>query len=80
MNVLREVSVRNNINMNNFRCKKKKNPNKTFSGCGTELELGYVKMVDGSHGDWETISVSWKTQSSSRNYIWVSPQGGGDEV
>ncbi|XP_075880452.1 5-hydroxytryptamine receptor 3A-like [Nelusetta ayraudi] len=44
----------------------------TNDGCGTELELGNVRMVDGSHGDWRTVSVSWQTQSSDRNYIWVS--------
>lgn len=48
------------------------------SGCGTELELGWLKMVDGSHGDWQTVSVGWQQQSSLRNYIWVSSQHAGE--
>lgn len=53
---------------------------KPFSGCGTEMKIGYVHMVDGSHGDWQTNSVDWQTDSSNRNYIWVSSQDRGDGV
>uniref|UniRef100_UPI0037E77518 5-hydroxytryptamine receptor 3A-like n=1 Tax=Semicossyphus pulcher TaxID=241346 RepID=UPI0037E77518 len=40
-------------------------------GCGTSLEFYYLKVVDGTHGDWQTTYVSLEKQSISRNYIKV---------
>ncbi|KAM4531357.1 ligand-gated cation channel ZACN [Odontesthes bonariensis] len=40
-------------------------------GCGTDLVLGKVKMVDSSHGDWETNFVSLRKQRDDRNFIMV---------
>ncbi|XP_028268395.1 5-hydroxytryptamine receptor 3A-like [Parambassis ranga] len=41
-------------------------------GCGTQLKLGHLKMVDSSHGDWQTENVSLENQGEGRNYIKVS--------
>ncbi|XP_024920453.1 5-hydroxytryptamine receptor 3A-like isoform X2 [Cynoglossus semilaevis] len=41
------------------------------AGCGTSLRLGNLKMIDSSHGDWETLGVSFEKQSEDQNYIWV---------
>ncbi|XP_070836824.1 5-hydroxytryptamine receptor 3A-like [Chaetodon trifascialis] len=41
-------------------------------GCGTELILGDLKMVDGTHGDWRTDSVLFQKQRDDRNYIMVA--------
>lgn len=43
-----------------------------FSGCGTELILGELRMVDGTHGDWRTDYVDYRKQRDDRNYIMVS--------
>lgn len=42
------------------------------SGCGTQLKLGHLKMVDSSHGDWQTENVSLENRGDNRNYIKVS--------
>nr|XP_019949792.1 PREDICTED: 5-hydroxytryptamine receptor 3A-like [Paralichthys olivaceus] len=44
----------------------------SIDGCGTELALGNLKMVDSTHGDWKTDSVSLLKQRDDRNYIMVS--------
>lgn len=41
------------------------------SGCGTNLRLGALKMVDGTHGDWQTESANYQKQRDDRNYIMV---------
>ncbi|XP_076608338.1 5-hydroxytryptamine receptor 3A-like [Chaetodon auriga] len=41
-------------------------------GCGTELLLGDLMMVDGTHGDWKTDSVIFQKQRDDRNYIMVA--------
>ncbi|CAL8303989.1 unnamed protein product [Merluccius merluccius] len=41
-------------------------------GCGMELHLGDVYLVDGNHGDWQTDDVSLKRKLDSQNYIMVS--------
>ena len=43
-----------------------------MSGCGTELVLGDVRMVDSTHGDWKTDFVSLQKKRNDRNYIMVS--------
>ncbi|XP_017280905.1 zinc-activated ligand-gated ion channel-like [Kryptolebias marmoratus] len=45
----------------------------TFStgDCGTGLRLGDVRMIDGSHGDWQTDFATLKKQRDDRNYITV---------
>ncbi|XP_050930050.1 5-hydroxytryptamine receptor 3A [Lates calcarifer] len=43
----------------------------THDGCGTELEFGELKMVDGTHGDWQTDSVALQKKRDDRNYIMV---------
>ncbi|XP_022608432.1 5-hydroxytryptamine receptor 3A-like [Seriola dumerili] len=40
--------------------------------CGTKLVLGELRMVDGTHGDWETDQVDFQQQRDDRNYIMVS--------
>ncbi|XP_023265867.1 5-hydroxytryptamine receptor 3A-like [Seriola lalandi dorsalis] len=40
--------------------------------CGTKLVLGELRMVDGTHGDWETDQVDLQQQRDDRNYIMVS--------
>lgn len=42
------------------------------SGCGTDLKLGDLKMVDGTHGDWQTEDADYQKQRDDRNYIRVS--------
>ncbi|XP_056871657.1 5-hydroxytryptamine receptor 3A-like isoform X3 [Takifugu flavidus] len=44
----------------------------TNDGCGTDLNLGTLKMVDGTHGDWQTESADYQKQRDDRNYIMVS--------
>ncbi|XP_037544328.1 zinc-activated ligand-gated ion channel-like [Nematolebias whitei] len=39
--------------------------------CGTSLHMGDVKMIDGSHGDWQTDFAILKKQRDDRNYIMV---------
>ncbi|XP_075999377.1 5-hydroxytryptamine receptor 3A-like [Genypterus blacodes] len=39
--------------------------------CGMTLVLGQVRLVDGSHGDWETIEVGLQKKRHDRNYIMV---------
>ncbi|XP_061567378.1 zinc-activated ligand-gated ion channel-like [Cololabis saira] len=49
-------------------------PIETYSnfGCGAKLIFNEeVKMVDSSHGDWETIYASLRKQRDDRYYIWV---------
>ncbi|XP_071329643.1 5-hydroxytryptamine receptor 3A-like [Trachinotus anak] len=41
-------------------------------GCGTELVLGDLRMVDGNHGDWKTDYVDFRKQRDDRNYIIVA--------
>nr|XP_046271508.1 5-hydroxytryptamine receptor 3A-like [Scatophagus argus] len=41
-------------------------------GCGTELILGELWMIDGTHGDWQTDSVDFQKQRDDRNYISVA--------
>lgn len=43
-----------------------------LSGCGTHLVMNEVKLVDSSHGDWQTDRVSLEKQRKDRNYIMVS--------
>ncbi|XP_074552478.1 ligand-gated cation channel ZACN-like [Halichoeres trimaculatus] len=45
----------------------------TADGCGTSLDLNYLKMVDGTHGDWQTEYAILDRQASGydRNYIRV---------
>lgn len=45
------------------------------SGCGTDLKLGTLKMVDGTHGDWQTESADYQKQGDDRNYIMVGHEG-----
>ncbi|XP_029292856.1 5-hydroxytryptamine receptor 3A-like [Cottoperca gobio] len=40
--------------------------------CGTELVFDQLKMVDGSHGDWQTDYVEFQKKGDDRNYIMVS--------
>ncbi|XP_072224559.1 5-hydroxytryptamine receptor 3A-like [Leuresthes tenuis] len=40
-------------------------------GCGTDLVLGELKMVDGSHGDWQTDFAALRKQRDDRNFIMV---------
>ncbi|KAL7379429.1 hypothetical protein ABVT39_027398 [Epinephelus coioides] len=40
-------------------------------GCGTRLEFDKLKMVDGTHGDWQTDDVFLARQTDERNYILV---------
>ncbi|XP_028311600.1 5-hydroxytryptamine receptor 3A-like isoform X1 [Gouania willdenowi] len=40
-------------------------------GCGMWLNMGQLKMVDGSHGDWKTENVTLANRGSYRNYILV---------
>ncbi|TNN71570.1 5-hydroxytryptamine receptor 3A [Liparis tanakae] len=42
------------------------------NGCGTDMEFGSLKMVDGTHGDWKTDAVELLQKRSDRNYILVS--------
>ncbi|TKS92011.1 5-hydroxytryptamine receptor 3A [Collichthys lucidus] len=42
-----------------------------IDGCGTYLVMDEVKLVDSSHGDWQTDRVSLKKQRKDRNYIMV---------
>ncbi|XP_062295266.1 5-hydroxytryptamine receptor 3A-like [Scomber scombrus] len=44
----------------------------SIDGCGTELVLGTVKMVDSTHGDWQTDDVKLQKKRDDRNYIMVS--------
>lgn len=47
----------------------------TFSsGCGMELEMGDLKIIDSNHGDWRTDGAFLlkKDQRDDRNYINVS--------
>ncbi|KAG7263421.1 hypothetical protein CRUP_037784 [Coryphaenoides rupestris] len=44
----------------------------SHDGCGMDLLLGNVHLVDGNHGDWETDEVTLKTKGNGRNYIMVS--------
>lgn len=39
--------------------------------CGTQLELGRLEPIDGSHGDWQTDTVELLKEPRGRNYIWV---------
>ncbi|XP_040918608.1 5-hydroxytryptamine receptor 3A-like [Toxotes jaculatrix] len=41
-------------------------------GCGTELLLGDLKMVDSDHGDWKTDNVALQKMRDDRNYIMVA--------
>lgn len=41
-------------------------------GCGTDLRLGYLHMLDGNHGDWTTDSARIVSQYYGQNYIMVS--------
>ncbi|KAM9394365.1 ligand-gated cation channel ZACN-like isoform 2-T2 [Pholidichthys leucotaenia] len=41
-------------------------------GCGTVLDFDEIKMVDSSHGDWETTDVTLLRQRDDRYYIQVS--------
>lgn len=45
------------------------------SGCGTDLTLGTLKMVDGTHGDWQTENANYQKQRDDRNYIMVGHVG-----
>lgn len=45
------------------------------SGCGTDLKLGALKMVDGTHGDWQTETANYQKQRDDRNYIMVGHEG-----
>ncbi|XP_049417388.1 zinc-activated ligand-gated ion channel-like isoform X2 [Epinephelus fuscoguttatus] len=40
-------------------------------GCGTLLEFEQLKMVDGTHGDWQTDNAFLARQTDERNYILV---------
>lgn len=40
-------------------------------GCGTTLDFDYVKMVDGTHGDWQTEYAELDKQGNDRNFIKV---------
>ncbi|KAE8283248.1 5-hydroxytryptamine receptor 3A [Larimichthys crocea] len=42
-----------------------------IDGCGTHLVMNEVKLVDSSHGDWQTDRVSLEKQRKDRNYIMV---------
>lgn len=37
-------------------------------------------MIDSSHGDWETLGVSFEKQSEDQNYIWVSAVTQGEVI
>ncbi|XP_071780406.1 5-hydroxytryptamine receptor 3A-like [Centroberyx gerrardi] len=41
-------------------------------GCGMELKMGDVRMIDGNHGDWRTDGVSLQKKRDDRNYIMVA--------
>ncbi|XP_069558838.1 5-hydroxytryptamine receptor 3A [Brachyistius frenatus] len=41
------------------------------NGCGTQLELGEVKLVGASQGDWETNKVGFEKKGDDRDYITV---------
>ncbi|XP_073351102.1 neuronal acetylcholine receptor subunit alpha-5-like [Pagrus major] len=45
----------------------------TADGCGTELLLGGLKVVDGTHGDWKTENAFYARilNRDDRNYIMV---------
>ncbi|XP_042361592.1 5-hydroxytryptamine receptor 3A-like [Plectropomus leopardus] len=43
----------------------------TKDGCGTLLNFDDLRMVDGTHGDWETYGVDLLNQREDRNYILV---------
>ncbi|XP_035037521.2 5-hydroxytryptamine receptor 3A [Hippoglossus stenolepis] len=44
----------------------------SVDGCGTELELGHLRSVDSTHGDWKTDRVDYQKKRDDRNYIMVS--------
>ncbi|KAF0032757.1 hypothetical protein F2P81_015047 [Scophthalmus maximus] len=44
----------------------------SIDGCGSELALGDLKMVDSTHGDWKTDSVYLQKKRDDRNYILVA--------
>ncbi|KAG7242836.1 hypothetical protein INR49_018091 [Caranx melampygus] len=44
----------------------------TNGGCGTEMVLGDLKMVDSTHGDWQTDYVDYQQLREDRNYIMVA--------
>lgn len=46
------------------------------SGCGSNLVLNEVKMIDSGHGDWETDRVTLQKKRDDRNYIMVSSKPG----
>ncbi|XP_034567335.1 5-hydroxytryptamine receptor 3A-like [Notolabrus celidotus] len=41
------------------------------NGCGTKMDFIFVKMVDGTHGDWQTDYASLEKQGDDRDYIKV---------
>ncbi|KAM4598256.1 5-hydroxytryptamine receptor 3A-like [Polymixia lowei] len=41
-------------------------------GCGMQLKLGTVRLIDGNHGDWQTDRVSLRKKRDDRNYIMVT--------
>lgn len=43
-----------------------------YTDCGAGLRLGEVRMIDGSHGDWQTDFAALKKQRDDRNYITAS--------
>ncbi|KAK2893781.1 hypothetical protein Q8A73_016265 [Channa argus] len=44
----------------------------SFDGCGTQLTLGELLVIDSSHGDWQTESAELQQNNENRNYIMVS--------
>ncbi|XP_070780086.1 5-hydroxytryptamine receptor 3A-like [Enoplosus armatus] len=40
-------------------------------GCGTQLEFGHLKVIDGTHGDWQTESALLQKQRDDRHYLLV---------
>lgn len=38
------------------------------------MELGDLRMVDSTHGDWQTDYVDYQKQRDDRNYIMVGSQ------
>ncbi|XP_037649315.1 5-hydroxytryptamine receptor 3A-like isoform X1 [Sebastes umbrosus] len=41
-------------------------------GCGTDLVFNRLKMVDGSHGDWQTEDINLDQKRDDRNFIRVA--------
>lgn len=54
------------------KSQRRTNSSSPLPGCGTELVLGDLYMIDGTHGDWETENVELHKQRDDRNYIQVS--------